>query len=84
MARKKGIDNVLILHGGGSLVAFVCGVFKAIAQSHVKIDIHTRRPNDSGINVAIIAGSKRINDVNLHLNNSGSNLQETPSILYLR
>jgi len=39
MARKKGIDNVLILHGGGSLVAFVCGVFKAIAQSHVKIDI---------------------------------------------
>ena len=33
------IENVLILQGGGSLGAFGCGVFKALASSDIKIDI---------------------------------------------
>ena len=33
------IENVLILQGGGSLGAFGCGVFKALSQKGVKIDI---------------------------------------------
>ena len=28
----EGMENVLILQGGGSLGAFGCGVFKALAQ----------------------------------------------------
>ena len=36
---KKIVENVLILQGGGSLGAFGCGVFKALAQKNVKIDI---------------------------------------------
>jgi NTE family protein len=39
MARNNGIENVLILQGCGSLGAFGCGVFKAIAESGVTIDI---------------------------------------------
>ena len=33
------VENVLILQGGGSLGAFACGVFKALARSNIKIDI---------------------------------------------
>ena len=33
------IENVLILQGGGSLGAFGCGVFKALFQRDIKIDI---------------------------------------------
>ena len=29
---EKGVENVLILQGGGSLGAFACGVFKAFAK----------------------------------------------------
>jgi hypothetical protein len=36
---SKVIENVLILQGGGSLGAFGCGVFKALSQKDVKIDI---------------------------------------------
>jgi NTE family protein len=57
MARNNGIENVLILQGGGSLGAFGCGVFKAIAESGVKIDI-LAGTSIGGINAAIIAGSK--------------------------
>jgi NTE family protein len=32
-------ENVLVLQGGGSLGAFGCGVFKALAQTGRKIDI---------------------------------------------
>ena len=42
------IENVLILQGGGSLGAFGCGVFKALAKQHIKIDI--------------IAGNTRLED----------------------
>jgi len=30
------IENVLILQGGGSLGAFGCGVFKALANNNIK------------------------------------------------
>ena len=36
---RKAIENVLILQGGGSLGAFGCGVFKALAEKNVNIDI---------------------------------------------
>jgi NTE family protein len=56
---EKGIENVLILQGGGSLGAFACGVFKAFAKKNVKFDI-IAGTSIGGINGAIAAGS--IND----------------------
>ena len=51
------IENVLILQGGGSLGAFGCGVFKAIANYNMKLDI-IAGTSIGGVNAAIIAGSK--------------------------
>ena len=51
------IENVLILQGGGSLGAFGCGVFKALANSNVKIDI-IAGTSIGGLNASIIAGTK--------------------------
>jgi len=48
----------LILQGGGSLGAFGCGVFKALAKSNVKIDI-IAGTSIGGLNASIIAGSNR-------------------------
>jgi NTE family protein len=53
----QSIENVLILQGGGSLGAFGCGVFKALAKEGVKIDI-VAGTSIGGVNAAIIAGSK--------------------------
>ena len=55
--KKEVIENVLILQGGGSLGAFGCGVFKALSQNDVKIDI-VAGTSIGGVNAAIIAGSK--------------------------
>ena len=54
---SKTIENVLILQGGGSLGAFGCGVFKALAKNNVKIDI-IAGTSIGGLNASIIAGSK--------------------------
>lgn len=51
------IENVLILQGGGSLGAFGCGVFKAFANSNVKVDL-IAGTSIGGINAAILAGTK--------------------------
>jgi NTE family protein len=51
------VENVLILQGGGSLGAFGCGVFKALANSNIKIDI-VAGTSIGGLNASIIAGSK--------------------------
>jgi NTE family protein len=51
------IENVLILQGGGSLGAFGCGVFKALVNNNIKIDI-IAGTSIGGLNAAIIAGSK--------------------------
>ena len=55
--KTPAIENVLILQGGGSLGAFGCGVFKALSQKGVKIDI-VAGTSIGGVNAAIIAGSK--------------------------
>jgi NTE family protein len=52
------IENVLILQGGGSLGAFGCGVFKALANSNIKIDI-IAGTSIGGLNASIIAGSRK-------------------------
>ena len=51
------VENVLILQGGGSLGAFGCGVFKALANSNIKIDI-VAGTSIGGLNAFIIAGAK--------------------------
>ena len=50
------IENVLVFQGGGSLGAFGCGVFKALTNKNIKIDI-VAGTSIGGINAAIIAGS---------------------------
>ena len=51
------IENILILQGGGSLGAFGCGVFKALTNNNIKIDI-VAGTSIGGLNATIIAGSK--------------------------
>jgi NTE family protein len=51
------IENVLILQGGGSLGAFGCGVFKALVNNNIKIDI-LAGTSIGALNATIIAGSK--------------------------
>src|SRR5215212_11137979 len=51
------LENVLVLQGGGSLGAFGCGVFKALANNNIKLDI-IAGTSIGGINAAIIAGSR--------------------------
>ncbi|MGH9976540.1 MAG: patatin-like phospholipase family protein [Nitrososphaeraceae archaeon] len=55
--KNKKIENVLILQGGGSLGAFSCGVFKAIANNNIKLDI-IAGTSIGGVNAALLAGSK--------------------------
>jgi NTE family protein len=57
IGKRKTIENVLILQGGGSLGAFGCGVFKALAKRNIKIDI-IAGTSIGAVNAAIIAGSK--------------------------
>src|SRR5262245_31117225 len=57
MVRDHGMENVLVLQGGGSLGAFGCGVFKAFAKRNIKVDI-IAGTSIGGVNAAIIAGSK--------------------------
>ena len=54
---NNAIENVLILQGGGSLGAFGCGVFKALAGSNIKINI-IAGTSIGGLNASLIAGSK--------------------------
>jgi NTE family protein len=51
------IENVLVLQGGGSLGAFGCGVFKALTNNSIKIDI-VAGTSIGGINAAIRAYPK--------------------------
>src|ERR671917_1922362 len=56
-ADNNRLENVLILQGGGSLGAFGCGVFKALANNNIKLDI-IAGTSIGGLNASIIAGSK--------------------------
>ena len=62
ISRKKPIENVLVLQGGGSLGAFACGVFKVLYKKNIKFDI-VSGTSIGAINGAIIAGSKSDNPV---------------------
>jgi NTE family protein len=55
--KNKKIENVLVLQGGGSLGAFGCGVFTAIENNKIKLDI-VAGTSIGGINAALIVGSK--------------------------
>jgi NTE family protein len=55
--KSRKVEIVLIMQGGGSLGAFGCGVFKALARKGVQLDI-VCGTSIGGINAAIIAGSK--------------------------
>ncbi len=55
--KSRKVENVLIMQGGGSLGAFGCGVFKALARKGIELDI-VCGTSIGGINAAIIAGSK--------------------------
>jgi len=57
MAHNHDVENVLVLQGGGSLGAFSCGVYKALAEREIRIDI-VAGTSIGGINAAIIAGCK--------------------------
>jgi len=52
-----GVENVLVLQGGGSLGAFACGAIKAFAKKNIKFDI-IAGTSIGGVNGAIAAGSK--------------------------
>src|SRR5437879_1561866 len=54
---SNAVENVLILQGGGSLGAYGCGVFKALAKNNIKIYI-VAGTSIGGLNATIIAGSK--------------------------
>src|SRR5215467_14014187 len=54
---SSNTENVLILQGGGSLGAFGCGVFKALVNNNIKIDV-IAGTSIGGINASIIAGSR--------------------------
>lgn len=54
---NDAIENVLILQGGGSLGAFGCGVYKALVNNNIKLDILSGT-SIGGLNATVIAGSK--------------------------
>ena len=54
---SRGVENVLVMQGGGSLGAFACGVFKALVKRNVRIDI-VAGTSIGAVNAAIIVGSK--------------------------
>ncbi len=87
--KSKTIENVLILQGGGSLGAFGCGVFKAIAKRNIKIDI-VAGTSIGAVNAAIISGSKdedpperSLEQFWLELSDSFVDLNNTISFSYL-
>lgn len=53
----RGVENVLVMQGGGSLGAFACGVYKALVKQNVRIDI-VAGTSIGAVNAAIIVGSK--------------------------
>ena len=50
-------ENVLVLQGGGSLGAFGCGVFKALHNKGIRLDL-VGGTSIGAVNAAIICGSK--------------------------
>jgi NTE family protein len=55
--KRRLIENVLIMQGGGSLGAFGCGVYKALVKKKIRIDV-VAGTSIGAVNAAIIVGSK--------------------------
>ncbi|MGB8643324.1 MAG: patatin-like phospholipase family protein, partial [Nitrososphaeraceae archaeon] len=55
--KKRTIENVLIMQGGGSLGAFACGVYKGLVKKNIRVDI-AAGTSIGAVNAAIIVGSK--------------------------
>jgi NTE family protein len=55
--KSRQTENVLVLQGGGSLGAFACGVYKALVNKKIRIDI-VAGTSIGAINAAIIFGNK--------------------------
>jgi NTE family protein len=55
--QKLQSETVLVMQGGGSLGAYECGVYKALAKHGIKFDI-IAGTSIGAVNAAIIAGSK--------------------------
>ncbi|HEU4443058.1 MAG TPA: patatin-like phospholipase family protein [Nitrososphaeraceae archaeon] len=56
-SQSRKLENILVIQGGGSLGAFGCGAYKALAKSGIEINI-VSGTSMGAINAAIIAGSK--------------------------
>lgn len=56
-ALSRVSENVLVLQGGGSLGAFGCGVFKALQNNKISLDM-VGGTSIGAVNAAIICGSK--------------------------
>jgi len=54
---KSEEESVLVLQGGGSLGAYECGVYNALAKSNISFDV-IAGTSIGAINAAIIAGSR--------------------------
>ena|SRR5438876_6718175 len=55
--QKLKSETVLVMQGGGSLGAYECGVFKALAKRGIKFDI-VAGTSIGAVNAGIVAGSK--------------------------
>jgi len=55
--QKLQSETVLVMQGGGSLGAYECGVFKALAKRGIKFDI-VAGTSIGAVNAGIVAGSK--------------------------
>ncbi|WP_415283979.1 patatin-like phospholipase family protein [Candidatus Nitrososphaera sp. FF02] len=55
--KKHQSETVLVLQGGGSLGAYECGVFKALAKSGIRLDV-VAGTSIGAVNAGIIAGAK--------------------------
>ncbi len=54
---KSGLENVLILQGGGSLGAYECGVYKVLCKHKLDFDVIVGT-SIGAVNAAIIVGAK--------------------------
>jgi NTE family protein len=69
------LENVLILQGGGSLGAFGCGVYKALVKNNISLDV-IAGTSIGGVNAAIIAGSKKQDNIDQTLEEFWMELSE--------
>jgi NTE family protein len=60
LSDSEGIENVLVLQGGGSLGAYECGVYKMLDRYGIKLDI-VAGTSIGAVNAAIIVGAKNDN-----------------------